>query len=238
MAVRSALASILDALERYYGPVAPPPAQGPFELILWENVAYLASDERREEAFRALKKKVGTTADRILAADASVLRQVAELAGILPAQNVGKLLRVADIASLNFGGDLRAVLELPEKQASKALRQFPGIGAPGAEKILLFCGKAPVLALESNGLRVLVRLGYGEEKKSYTATYRLVREAARRELKAEVKTLQRAHLLLRRHGQELCRRSVPRCPECPVAGSCAFARSSLRGRTSSGRRSG
>lgn len=51
MAVRSALASILDALERYYGPVAPPPAQGPFELILWENVAYLASDEWRECAF-------------------------------------------------------------------------------------------------------------------------------------------------------------------------------------------
>lgn len=141
-------------------------------------------------------------------------------------------------SSSSSGRYLRAVLALPEKQASKALRLFPGIGEPGAEKILLFCGVKPVLALESNGLRVFVRLGYGEEKKSYAATYRLAREAARRELKADVKTLQRAHLLLRRHGQELCRRSVPRCPECPVAGSCAFARSSLRARTSSGRRSG
>jgi NAD(P)-dependent dehydrogenase (short-subunit alcohol dehydrogenase family) len=38
------LQSILDTLERRYGSVAPPPPRGVFELILWENVAYLASD--------------------------------------------------------------------------------------------------------------------------------------------------------------------------------------------------
>ena len=163
---------------------------------------------------------------------------MAGLAGILPDQGVGKLIRAADIARLKCGGDLDAVLRLPEKQASKTLRLFPGIGAPGVEKILLFCGVKPVLALDSNGLRVLVRLGYGEEKKDYAATYRLAQEAARREVRADVKALQRAHLLLRRHGQELCRRTAPRCPECPVAATCAFARSGRPGRTSLRRRLG
>ena len=238
MAARSALQSILDALEGQYGPAAPPPVRGPLEMILWENVAYLASDERRGEAFRALRKQIGTTAFAILAAGPGKLREVAGLAGILPDQGVGKLLRVADIVRLRFGGSLDAVLHLPEKQASQALRLFPGIGAPGVEKIFLFCGVKPVLALDSNGLRVLVRLGYGAEKKSYAATYRLAQDAAQLELRADVKALQRAHLLLRRHGQELCRRSAPRCSSCPVARSCAFARSSLRGRTSSRKRPG
>ena len=106
MAVRSALQSILDTLERKYGPLAPPPVRGPFEMILWENVAYLASDQRRGEVFCALKRKIGATASAILAAGPRRLREVAGLAGILPDQGVGKLIRAADIARLKCGGDL------------------------------------------------------------------------------------------------------------------------------------
>jgi endonuclease-3 len=56
-------------------------------------------------------------------------------------------------------------MELPPK-AKKLLMRFPMIGEPGAEKILLFCGALAVLALESNGLRVLVRVGVAEERKT------------------------------------------------------------------------
>jgi hypothetical protein len=49
--------------------------------------------------------------------------------------------------------DLGAVLDRPQADAIRALKKFPAIGEPGAEKILLFAGKAPILALESNGLR-------------------------------------------------------------------------------------
>ena len=30
----------------------------------------------------------------------------------------------------------------------------------------------------------------------------------------------RAHQLLRRHGQELCKTNEPRCPRCPLAARC------------------
>jgi endonuclease III-like uncharacterized protein len=78
------------------------------------------------------------------------------------------------IALNEFEGDLSSVLKLPRPKAIKALRQFPSIGDPGAEKILLFAGAHSILPLESNGLRVLLRLGFGEEKKSYRASYRSV----------------------------------------------------------------
>jgi endonuclease-3 len=58
-----------------------------------------------------------------------------------------------------FGGDLGAALRAAPGKARRALRSFPGIGEPGAEKILLFSGRQARLAPESNGLRVLVRLG-------------------------------------------------------------------------------
>jgi endonuclease-3 len=122
----------------------------------------------------------------------------------------------------DFDGDLRPVLKLPLSKAKKAFQKFPGIGEPGAEKILLFTRSYPVLALESNGLRVPLRLGFGEEKKSYSATYRLVQQAVRDGHGKVFTWLIQAHLLLRRHGKELCRRSEPLCDICPLARDCEY----------------
>jgi endonuclease-3 len=97
------------------------------------------------------------------------------------------------------------------------------VGEPGAEKILLFAGRQALLAPESNGLRVLVRLGLVREEKSYAKTYAASREAAKG-LKAEPRRMQEAHLLLQQHGQTLCKRNAPRCEACPPASGCAHAR--------------
>lgn len=99
------------------------------------------------------------------------------------------------------------------------------IGQPGAEKILMFSGVLGVLALESNGLRVLVRLGFGEERKSYAATYKSVREVTLEELPADPSLLTNAHLVLRQHGQTLCLRNDPVCHDCPVRRECGFSAS-------------
>ena len=116
-------------------------------------------------------------------------------------------------------------LTLPLPKAKQALRKFPGIGEPSAEKILLFTRSYPVLGLDSNGLRVLVRLGFGEEKKSYTATYRSVQEAIHSQLVEDYDWLISTHLLLRQHGKELCKTSPPVCEKCPVRKSCGYFKS-------------
>src|SRR5262249_27249639 len=114
------------------------------------------------------------------------------------------------------------VLDLPTPQAKKALQKFPGIGAPGAEKILLFSEACAAPAFESNGLRVLIRLGYGDEKDSYDRSYRHGQRVVGEGLEEDGGTLRRAYLVLRRHGQELCRRTKPACDACPVKEICAY----------------
>jgi endonuclease-3 len=190
-------------------------------MILWENVAYLADDDRRREAFQTLKKRVGTEPGQLLSASDEALLEVTRH-GTLADQFAKKLRQCAKIALEEFDGDLRPVLKLPIAKARKALQKFPGIGEPGADKILLFCHTHPVLALESNGLRVLLRLGFGEEKKSYSTTYRLVQKAVEEGLDKDYAWLIQAHLLLRQHGQELCRRTEPICDKCPLAAECEF----------------
>jgi endonuclease III len=212
---------LVEKLHRHYGAYAPPPSTDPLELVIWENIAYLASDERRAEAFAELKEKIGTRPEQILAAKHSALAAIAK-AGILPDVSAEKLLTIAKIAHEEFDSDLRPALIKPFPQAKRALKRFPSIGDPGAEKTLLFTRSYPVMGLDSNGLRVLVRLGFADEQKNYAATYRLVQEAIREQLPRGYDSLIRAHQLLRRHGQELCKRSNPRCSECPLRDTCNY----------------
>ncbi len=216
------LRKVVGTLAAFYGPQPAPPAKGALELVLWENVAYLAGDEKRTAAFALLKKTVGTAPQRILDAPAVALQAVAAH-GILAGRFAGRLRDVARIALDDFGGDLDAAVAGPVPKAKKALRKFPGIGEPGADKILLFLGRHPTLAPESNALRVLGRLGIIREEKSYAAGYTAAQKAAAAELGDEYAVLVTAHGLLRRHGQELCKRGAPLCDRCPVASVCLYA---------------
>lgn len=199
----------------------PPISTDPFELIIWENIAYLASDRRRVSAFAELKARVGTDPEAILKADQRTLTDIAK-AGILANVSAEKLLTAAKIAYEEFDCDLWPALRLPVPQAKKALRKFPAIGEPGAEKILLFTGSYPILALESNGLRVLLRLGYGKEDRNYAVSYRSVQAALASQIPGDCAALIHAHQLLRTHGQELCKSSKPRCNQCPLAPKCSY----------------
>jgi endonuclease III len=224
---QSRLAALLAKLERHYGVPEIPRFAGPFEMIIWEIVAYLADDSRRELAFRALHDQVGLTPLEILAAPAKVLAEITRMGGSIAAEDRAARLRTAArIVMEDFDGDLSAVLTLPTQKAKKFLMRFPMIGEPGAEKILMLSGVLGVLALESNGVRVLTRLGIGEDRKSYAATYKSIREVTVEQLPADSALLTKAHLLLRHHGQTLCLRNGPACRACPVSSDCPAAQAS------------
>jgi endonuclease III len=215
------LTKALKALRNLYGKPKPPAVTDPFELILYENVAYLADDERRDEAFEMLREHVGLSPEGILGAAASTLNAVGRK-GIVAEQTAEKLRTIASIALEDFGGDLSAAVRREPREAVRALRKFPSIGEPGAEKVLLFSGSAPALALDSNALRVLLRLGFGVEEKSYAKSYKSAQAAADSEIPRTCAARIEAYQLLRRHGQELCKRNHPRCEACPLRPDCAY----------------
>ena len=218
---RLPFATLIDRLAQFYGEPAPPAVTEPFAMILWENVAYLANDAKRAEAFAELQAKAGLAPKNIRKAKDRVLLAIANR-GIVPANTVEKLRRAAEIARDDFDDDLSPILDKPLAAAKKDLRKFPAIGEPAAEKILLFNNRHPVLALESNGLRVLVRLGYALEHSNYSTMYKNVQRALAPQLPSDCDALIRAHQLLRQHGQETCSRNSPRCGSCPLRANCAY----------------
>lgn len=216
------LPDLISRLEAFYGTPQPPTVTDPFEMILWENVAYLVDDERRARVFARLQEMVELDPEEILATPPRVLAEVISDGGMQPDMRAGKLIAAADeVLQLGVEGLRELVRTAPEK-ARKKLKRFPGIGEPGADKILLFSHAIRTLAPDSNALRTLVRLGFGEEDENYGRMYRSAANAVASQLPPDFPWLIRAHQLLRRHGQEICKRTVPLCEACPLTEGCRW----------------
>lgn len=216
------LARQVAVLEAYHGAPPRPVITDPFQLILWENCAYLVDDARRTEVFRALTAEVGLTPEAILATPLDRLARVIESGGMQPERRAGKLHDAAALAAETGLATLKRLIHESPEKARRIIKQFPGVGDPGADHILMVAGAAVTLAPESNGLRVLLRLGYGSERGDYAAQYRSVAKAVSAELKSEWRWLEKARALLRTHGQEPCRRAAPQCETCPLTSSCRW----------------
>jgi endonuclease III len=168
MPPRPPFREIVSALEKFHGKPAPFSSSDPWELILRENAAYLVDDATREEVFRSLKKLVGILPEAILAAPCEELVEAIRKGGMRPSMRADKLLEASEIAREVGLPRLRGLAKKGGAEARKVLKRFPGIGDPGADKLLLAAGGAVTLAPESNGLRVLARLGYAKEDPNYT----------------------------------------------------------------------
>ena len=223
--VESRLTRLVRRLRTHYGPPVAPPVRDPYLLLLWEQVAYLAEDTKRRAAYRLLEESVGTKPTEILDASDSALRAVTRCgSAIAVSTRADRLRTVARRVQDVCGGSLRSAVRLPFAEARRELAKYPSIGEPGAERILLLSGAHAVLGLDSNALRVLQRLGYGREYPQWAKTYRDVQSAAAAELPLTVAARRSAYLLLRQHGQEICRRSAPRCLQCPLRPDCPTGR--------------
>ena len=198
-----------------------PPVRDPYRLLLWEQVAYLSDDATRLVAFQMLEKDVGTEPQAIMGAPIAVLRRITRAGGAIGADLRAKRVRfIAERVLNRWDGDLWPVVKLPYDDAIRELMRYPSIGRPGAERILLLSGAHRPLAVDSNGVRVLLRLGYGRELGRYDKTYASVQGAASPEIAETEADRVAAHFVLRAHGMTLCRRTAPLCMRCPVREDC------------------
>ncbi len=214
------LVSAVAALASLYD--APEPLGDALSLIVWENIGYLIDDVRRAALFEEFSKRVGLTAARIAHAPTSTLVDIAKRGGMNPQARVERLKEIGALVITHCDGDLaRTLRALPPTRARALLKKFPGIGDPGADKILLFSGVAPCPALDSNGLRALVRMGFCAEEKSYAQTYKGAIAVLACEGQHDAQWLKQAYVVLREHGKALCKRAAPICEPCPLDGACA-----------------
>jgi len=223
---------LLDRLESFYGKQEPNWPTDPYFFLVWWLCGYPASDAVCAKGWASLNENVGVEPEQILAARNEKLASALRPGGMVPELRALRLKEIAARVKDEFGGDLRAALVGPMAQVRKTLKSFPNIADPGADRILLFAGLAPLAAIPSNCPQVLVRIERGQEHENYGATYREAQRAVEVAVPEKFDARIRAFLLLKRNGQEICKRTKPKCEKCPVRMSCRYFAGKHRGRHS------
>jgi endonuclease III len=224
------ISKLLDNLESFYGPQKPSWPTDPYQFLVWWHCGYPASDITCAKGWAALIKSIGTTPEKLLAASPEKIATALKAGGMVPELRALRLKEIAMRIKDKLGGDLDSVLSGPLDQARKELKKFPNIADPGADRILLFARIAPIAAIPSNCPHVLVRILLGRERENYGVTYREAQEAIESQTPATFDARICAYLLIKHHGQTTCKRTNPKCDQCPVSAKCAFFSGKHRGR--------
>jgi endonuclease III len=220
--------NLLGRLESRHGPQEPSWPVDPYEFLIWWHCGYPASDERCARGWASLSHTIGVQPDRILSASQAQLAAALKPGGMVPELRATRLQQIAQRVMNEYGGNLDSLFTGPIPTVRKALKRFPNIADPGADRILLFAHKAPIAAIPSNCPQVLVRIVLGLERENYSVTYREAQELLESEVPEQFHARQRAFLLLKAHGQTICK-SKPQCGLCPVQSDCAYAAGVTRG---------
>ncbi len=224
-----ALARLLDQLEAHYGPQRPIWPADPYLFLIWWQCGYPASDASCAKGWDGLKRGIGVEPKTLLAASTARLTSALTPGGMVPDVRALRIKEIADRVLEEFGGDLAAALRnLPVAKARATLKTFPGIADPGADRILLFGEISPVAAVPSNMPQVAVRIVRGKESDNYGRNYKDAQELIAAETPDGFAARTRAYLLLKTHGQHLCKRLNPKCSACPIQRSCAFTSSPVK----------
>jgi endonuclease III len=229
------VSELLDRLESFYGTQEAHWPTDPYLFLIWWHCGYPASDQACAKGWDSLRREIGVEPDQILGAPTPVLSAAVKPGGMVPELRAMRLKEIAARVKDQLGGDLRTALVGPAATVRRELKKFPGIADPGVDRILLFGRIAPVAAVPSNCPQVLVRIQHGRERESYAVNYREAQQAIEAEVPEKFDARSRAYLLLKHHGQTICKRAKPKCPECPVSLSCAFFAGKHRGRASPSR---
>jgi endonuclease III len=229
----ASVSEFLDLLQAVYGKLTPEWPTDPYDFLVWWHCGYPASDRACARGWESLRAATGISAKELLAASMATLAAALAPGGMVPEKRAMRLKEIASRIVQEFDGDLRAALAGPLAAARKTLKKFPNIGDPGADRILLFAGIAPLAAIPSNCPHVLVRLRRGRERENYGVTYKEAQEAVAADVPETFPARQGAFLLLKRHGQEVCKMK-PRCDECELSANCAYFGGHHRGRATTG----
>lgn len=227
----SGLPEVLATLEAHHGKQQVTWPTDPWEFLVWWHCGYPASDVTCAKGWSALLAVSVIDPEAILAAGPVGLMPPLKAGGMVPELRAQRLLEIAARVKDQHCGDLRSALAGTLEKARLLLKQFPNIADPGADRILLFAGLAPVAAVPSNCPHVLVRIQKGLERENYAVNYREAQQVIECEIPESFEARQRAFLLLKHHGQTVCQRTKPRCAECPLREACAYAAGKQRGRT-------
>ncbi len=185
----------------------------PIAVLVRTFLSQNTSDVNSDRAFQALRSRFPTW-EAVMSAPVESVEEAIRPGGL--ARSKAPRIQAALRRILEERGELSLdfLSEMPLDRAKAWLESLQGVGAKTAAIVLLFSLGRPVFPVDTHVHRVSRRLGIVPEHATPEQT-----EAVWEALMPP-ETFYPLHLLLIRHGRQVCKARVPRCHICVLQELC------------------
>lgn len=211
--MRRRLAAIQRRLRTAYGEPPAPRRLPPLDELILTVLSQNTNDTNRDRAYADLRARFPTwdeVADAPLPAIARAIRR----GGLGPTKSVRIREILRELRGRGIPLDARAFARMRSSALWDLLVGLRGVGPKTAACVLLFSLGRPFFPVDTHVHRVARRLGLVPAAADAVAAQALLQDAVR---PADVYAL---HMLLIRHGRDVCLARRPLCSRCPLAALC------------------
>jgi endonuclease III len=218
---RTRLGRIYRALGKHYGIPKWKRSGTAMDCLILTILSQNTNDRNSLEGFRRLKAKYPTWEDAAAAPVRGIAASI-RIAGL----NNQKSRSIKDVLKIvrETRGSYRLsfLKSMPIKEARAWLLSLPGVGPKTAACVLMFGFGRPVFPVDTHIHRLTKRWGIIDDKTSANH--------AHEELQALTpdEWIYPLHILIIRHGREICHARKPECAHCALLRLCSFGRTLLK----------
>ena len=200
-----------EAMSGALGPMHWWPAQTPFEVIVGAILTQSTAWGNVERAIANLRRAQLLTPSAMLRVRISRLSGLVRPSGYFR-QKAKKLKAFVRFLQTGYGGSLERMFHTPTLELREKLLSVHGIGPETADSILLYAGNHPVFVVDAYTHRIFGRHGLTDGKPEYEK----VRAFIETSIPKRPELFNEFHALIVNTGKNWCRKSAPRCQECPL----------------------
>ena len=204
---------ILELLKEEYGTPRWQPNYDPLSVLVQTILSQNTSDTNSSGAFASLLSSFESW-ENVAAADIYAIERVIKSGGLGRVKAVRIKQALAEIKRKRGQLTLDFLSQFSLSEAVDWLEQLPGVGLKTASCVLLFALGVPALPVDTHILRVTRRLGLINSKASLEQAHRLLGEMVPQQ------DVYPFHVLLIKHGREVCRAQRPLCIQCVLKEIC------------------
>ncbi|MCK5517019.1 MAG: endonuclease III domain-containing protein [Desulfobulbaceae bacterium] len=213
MHTSESLLEIYTRLHNHFGSQDWWPGDTPFEIMVGAILTQNTNWQNVEKAIANLK-----AADLLSFAAMSRL-PVEELAGyIRPAGyyniKADRLRNFFTMVEKQWDGDLDYLLAQPTSELREQLLSVKGIGPETADSMMLYAAEKPIFVVDTYTHRILLRHEIISEEYGYFE----IQEMFMDNLEEDSRLFNEYHALLVQAGKHFCKKSKPKCVQCPLSG--------------------
>ncbi len=208
-------ATLIEVYKRLFEALGPQhwwPGESPFEVVVGAVLVQNTNWKNVERAIDNLRRSDLLDPHALNDVRPEELEELIRPAGYYRIKS-RRLRSLLEFIVERYDGSLEQMFATHPATLRDELLGVHGVGPETADSILLYAGEMPVFVVDAYTHRVLSRHGWI----GFDAGYHEIQDHFQSSLPQDVALYNEFHALLVRVGNRYCRKTRPKCGECPLA---------------------